>query len=319
MNQCKIEKSFASENDMEKISKYTRRELSADELYIFNVTLCSNDIDRDYEKFSVDALNEMASLFIGKTGIFDHSMKSSDQKARIFDTYVEKQEGEVTADGEALYCLRARAYMLKNDENKFLIDEIDAGIKKEVSVSCSMGKSVCSVCGNNTHSGECSHIKGRVYNGRQCYYILSDAKDAYEFSFVAVPAQRDAGITKAFELKNKNADEIVKTIGACDTDVTLSKSQLVKLNAYIDDLKERASLGETYKEQLSKEVTKLFAQKFPNMDRKLLSSVVSVMTAKELLGFKQGVTDKNAPLPKPQLLAKNNKNNNNENYSQFKI
>lgn len=318
MNQCKLEKSFADERDMEKISRYTRRELSADELYIFNVTLCNNDIDRDFEKFSVDALEEMAQLFVGKTGIFDHSMKSSDQKARIFDTCVEKQEGEKTADGEDLYCLRARAYMLKNDENRLLIDEIDAGIKKEVSVSCRMGKSVCSICKKDAHSGECSHIKGRAYNGEQCFHILSDAKDAYEFSFVAVPAQREAGITKAFALKNKSADEIVKTISACDTDVVLSKSQVTKLNAYIDDLKEQASLGTAYKQQLAKDVTKLFAMTFPNMDRKLFSSVVSVMTAKELLGFKQGMTEKSTPSPQPQILAKNTIKNK-ENYSQFKI
>lgn len=318
MNQCKIEKSFADENDMKKISQYTRRELSADELYIFNVVLCNNDIDRDFEKFTVDSLNDMSALFIGKTGIFDHSMKSSDQKARIFDTYVEKQDGVKTADGEDLYCLKARAYMLKNDENKLLIDEIDAGIKKEVSVSCSMGKSVCSICGCDTHSGECSHVRGRVYDGRQCYHILSQAKDAYEFSFVAVPAQRGAQITKSFELKNKNADELVKTIKSCDTDITLSKSQLVKLSSYIDELKERASLGETYKEQLSKDVTKLFALNFPDMDRKLFSSVVSVMTAKELLGFKKGMAQKKTVSPEPQLLAKNIKKNN-ENNSQFKI
>lgn len=317
MNQCKIEKSFADESDMEKISKYTRRQLSAEELYIFNVTLCNNDVDRDFEKFSVDTLNEMADLFIGKTGIFDHSMKSSDQKARIFDTYVEKQEGEKTADGEELYCLRARAYMLKNDENKLLIDEIDAGIKKEVSVSCSMGKSVCSVCGGDVHSGACSHIKGRVYNGKQCFHILSDAKDAYEFSFVAVPAQRDAGITKAFDVKNKDSAEIVKTIGACDTDITLSKSQLVSLNAYIGDLQEKALLGEEYKKQLSEDVIKLFALNFPDMDRKLFSSVVSVMTFKELRAFKHGLSDK-VPSPQPQLLTRNNKKNS-ENNSQFKI
>ena len=318
MNPYKIEKGFADEKDMEKISRYARRELTADELYIFNVTLCSNEVDRDFEKFSVEALHELAELFIGKTGIFDHSMKSSDQKARIFDTCVEQQKGEKTADGEDLYCLRARAYMLKNDENRLLIDEIDAGIKKEVSVSCRMGKSVCSVCGKDVHSSECAHIRGREYAGKPCFHILSDAKDAYEFSFVAVPAQREAGITKAFALKSKNGDEIVKTITACDTDVTLTKAQVSKLGTYIDELKAEASLGTVYKQELAKEVTKLFAAAFPDMDRKLFTSVVSVMTAKELLGFKQGMAKKSVPAPQPQLLAAN-KTKHKENYSQFKI
>lgn len=43
-------------------------------------------------------------------------MKSSDQKARIFDTYIEKQDGRFTVDGEPLCCLKAKAYMLNNEK-----------------------------------------------------------------------------------------------------------------------------------------------------------------------------------------------------------
>lgn len=65
-------------------------------------------------------------------------MKSSDQKARVFETWIEKGN-TTTADGEPYYMLKAKAYMLKNEENKGFIDELDAGIKKEVSV-CSSKK-----------------------------------------------------------------------------------------------------------------------------------------------------------------------------------
>ena len=85
-----IQKSTVTEDDMKKISAFTRREMSADEVYTFNVDLCNNDVDRDFEKFSVKTLNQLAKLFVGKTGIFDHSMKANDQKARVYDAYVEK-------------------------------------------------------------------------------------------------------------------------------------------------------------------------------------------------------------------------------------
>lgn len=126
-----VEKSVSlCDEDYEKIRRYTQKDFDRDELFVFNVNLCSNDIDRDYEKFSLSALNEMKSLFEGKTGIFDHSMKSSDQIARIFDTRVEKQEGCKTADGEDLYFLKAKAYMVKSDDNAGIIRDIEAGIKK---------------------------------------------------------------------------------------------------------------------------------------------------------------------------------------------
>lgn len=317
MNQCLIQKSSLGSNDMKLINQFSRRELSENEVYTFNVTLCNNDIDRDYEKFSVESLHEMAKLFVGKTGIADHSMKSSDQKARIYDTYVEKQEGVMTADGEPLYCLKAKAYMLNNDENKNLIAEIDAGIKKEVSVSCSMEKAVCSICGADKRSERCGHILGRKYNGKLCFSVLSGAGDAYEFSFVAVPAQKGAGVTKAFNIKEDfDTNDILKSINNVDNDVTLSKSQAKELASYINSLKEEASLGEEYKKQLSKEVVGLFTKAFPNMDSELFASITSVMTTKELLGFKNGMN--NSSTPKPQLApaVKSNKQNNN---SQFKI
>lgn len=206
MNNAIVQKSVASSDDLAKINQYSRKELTADDVYVFTVTLCDNDIDRDYEKFSLSALQQMAELFVGKTGISDHSMRSSDQKARIFETWVEKQDGRFTQDGEQLYSLRAKAYMLNNESNKALIDDIDAGIKKEVSVSCSMSSAKCSICGTDKRKARCEHMNGRRYENKIAFTVLDDATDAYEFSFVAVPAQRNAGVTKSF------VDNVSKTI-----------------------------------------------------------------------------------------------------------
>ncbi len=314
-----VQKSVATAEDMHKISSFARRELSPDEVYIFSVNLCNNDIDRDYERFTVEALEQLAPMFVGKTGISDHSMRSADQRARVFDTYVEKQEGRLTSDGEPLYCLKARAYMLNNDANRALIDEIDAGIKKEVSVSCSMGSAVCSICGTDRRKQSCKHTKGKTYGGKLCHTVLSDAGDAYEFSFVAVPAQREAGVTKSFRFKEgADMNDIIKSIDDCDSDLMFTKSQARELSAYIDDLRRDAELGEEYKKQLAKEVIGLFSNAFPAMDKKLFASVTSVMTANELLGFRNGM--KNAHGKKsitPQLLS--DRATNAGDYSQFKI
>ncbi|MBQ7202864.1 MAG: hypothetical protein IJS03_02470 [Eubacterium sp.] len=306
--------------DIEKINAYSRKKLSEDEVYIFTVSLCNNDIDRDYEKFSVASLKALAPMFIGKTGIFDHSMKSADQKARIFDTYIVKEEGKKTADGEDFYVLKARAYMLKSKENKALIDEIEAGIKKEVSVSCSMGKSVCSVCKKDKRKQSCPHKSGKMYDGELAFSVLEEPFDAYEFSFVAVPAQREAGVTKSFK-KEKEPDmqEIIKTIKACDGEVTLSKSQSEQITALIDKLTEEAELGERYKKELSKEVAKLLAIKLPDVDSELFNSIVSVMTVKELIGFKDGLKKGMKPEGLTPQLAQAEKEIKTNDYSQFRI
>ena len=84
-----VEKSFApAPADLEAIGAFTRRAFAPEELYVFSVVLCNNDVDRDHEKFTRRALEELGALFVGKTGIFDHSMKSGDQAARIYATAV---------------------------------------------------------------------------------------------------------------------------------------------------------------------------------------------------------------------------------------
>ena len=195
-------------NDLKKINELTRREFGEEELYTFPVTLCDNEIDRDGEAFSNAALEQMQKLFVGKTGIFDHDPKGNNQTARIYDTEVITEGEKLTSYGEPYKYLRGKAYTVRTDENKSLIAEIDAGIKKEVSVACSAAKRVCSVCGSEISEGGCEHIKGRVYDGKSCYHILDDITDAYEWSFVAVPAQINAGVTKKYEPeKEENALE----------------------------------------------------------------------------------------------------------------
>ena len=318
MTQSIILKSVATNEDLAKIQQFSRRELLPEEIYVFNVDLCNNDVDRDYEKFSVETLKQMAELFVGKTGIFDHSMKSADQTARIFDAFVEKVNGKKTADGEDFYSLKAKAYMLNNEQNRSLIDSIDAGIKKEVSVSCSVDKAYCSICSTDRKRAACEHRKGRMYGDRLCFNILTDATDAYEFSFVAVPAQREAGVTKSFSLKEEaEMQDIVKMISQGD-ELTLSKSQTSELYSYIEGLKQEAELGEAYKKKLIKQVVELFKSAFPKMEEALVVSVASVMTSKELLGFCDGMKKSlNESKIKPQLAVKAETKMND--YSDFKI
>lgn len=196
---------------LEKINALTRRTFKAEELYTFPVILCHNDIDRDGERFSDAALDEMAALFIGKTGIFDHDPTAANQSARIYDTEVLTDAAKTTAWGGTYRCLKGYAYMVKTDANAALITEIDAGIKKEVSVSCSVSRKTCSVCGKNIQDGTCGHRHGRVYGQRICHTVLDGITDAYEWSFVAVPAQVGAGVTKQYNT-HKGGDHMEEFI-----------------------------------------------------------------------------------------------------------
>lgn len=215
-----------NENDLALINKYSLRPLTKEEVFVFSVILCDNDIDRDNERFSEHSLKALEKLFIGKTGILNHSMQSEDQSARAYRTQLLKDSTKKTADGLEYVYLKAWCYTVRSDKNDSLIRDIESGIKKEVSISCSAHKRVCSVCGE-TH---CSHIPGREYGGKICFKTIEDITDAYEWSFVAVPAQKNAGVTKSAGVckKEKTMENILKSIRN-EKRVTLEESELKKL------------------------------------------------------------------------------------------
>ena len=234
--------------EMELVNRYARRQLSPDEVYLFTVALCDNDIDRDYERFTVEALFELEKLFVGKTGIIDHDPTAKNQKARIISCKVESVDGCKTANGDQLFRLTARAYIRRTQGNAELIEAIESGIVKEVSVGCSIGQTICSICRNEIHSPLCSHRKGKVYDGELCFGELIQPKDAYEFSFVAVPAQRAAGVIKGY--KEKSMKEICQSLTS-DHDVTLTKSEAAQLKAYVERLENESACAKAYRDELA--------------------------------------------------------------------
>lgn len=197
---------------IDKINAFAVEPLKAEQVYCFKVRLCDNDIDRDHERFSKKALEKLAKLYMGKTGIFDHDPKGAKQSARIFAAEVITHSDRKTAAGEPYAELMANAYMVRTDDNKSLIAEISGGIKKEVSVGCAVSKRICSICGRDAAKHPCNHIKGKRYGEKLCFYTLDEPTDAYEWSFVAVPAQRSAGVTKRYAEGSANADERLEEI-----------------------------------------------------------------------------------------------------------
>ena len=73
----------AAAPDMEQIGRYTRRAYSPEEVYTFSLVLCDNEVDRDFERFSREALEGLRELFLGKTVLLDHQRSAASQTARI--------------------------------------------------------------------------------------------------------------------------------------------------------------------------------------------------------------------------------------------
>ena len=217
---------------LEKINALAKARLNGEQVYVFSLRLCDDQMDRDFERFDTQALPELARMFLGKTGIVDHQWSTEKQVARIFET-------QVVQDGSVSY-IKAWAYIRRGGANEETIADIEAGIKKEVSVGCAMGQAVCSICGGEY--GTCGHGKGQSYDGQVCCAILRQPVDAYEFSFVAVPAQREAGVLKAMGAGQRRLKELAEQFGA--------QGEYQALN-------QQAALGQRYRKELEDSVVRL--------------------------------------------------------------
>ncbi len=287
------------EEALELVAYYTRNPPVKDDIYTFTVILCDNEIDRDGERFSVDSLNILCKMFLGVTGIFDHSMKSSDQTARIYKTQVVTDENKVTVAGEKYVYLKAWCYMLRTEKNMELIREIDGGIKKEVSISCSCGDRICSVCGKSFMHSECSHTPGVEYGGKMCHAVLTEPKDAYEWSFVAVPAQRNAGVSKSvkskknsFRVTSLEPEEIIKSAANANGDIVLSSDQIKAFGCYINGLKADADTGKNARIKAEKEIVALAAFTLPDADTHILRDILKKLDSSEILMLHKAFGDR---------------------------
>ena len=258
---------------LEAINALAKTRLNGEQVYVFSLRLCDDRIDRDGERFDTGALPGLAKLFLGKTGILDHRWSTENQVARIFETQVVKEKDESY--------IRAWAYIRRGGKNDELIADIEAGIKKEVSVGCAMAQAVCSICGSEY--GTCGHVKGEHYDGQICAVILKEPVDAYEFSFVAVPAQREAGVMKgmgaAVSLKELAAEH-----GAQAEYRTLTKE---------------AELGRRYRKDLEDCVVRLGLALELGVSEPVLRSLTQTAGAEELLALKealQGRLDESLPM-----------------------
>ena len=283
----------ATAEELELINTYTRRTLTAGEVYVFTVVLCDNDVDRDGERFTVESLFALEKLFVGKTGIFDHDPSAKNQTARIISCKVENVASRTTATGDEYFCLKARAYLPRTEGNSELIAALDSGIVKEVSVGCAVGKILCSVCGEDI--GMCPHRKGETYGGKLCCGELTEPYDAYEWSFVAVPAQKNAGVTKTAYGKEIDMDGIMKKLSRGQS-ATFSDRDCKKLLEYIDSLKQSAKDGVYYRDSLTSEVLRLSAAVQPGISRETMESVTKGMTVAQLKEFKTAFEKQRAEL-----------------------
>ena len=132
-------------------------------------------------------------------------------------------------------------------------------------MGCAVEQVVCSICGQELDA--CPHEKGEEYDGQLCCGVLTGASDVYEWSFVAVPAQRKAGVIKSAGRR----------------------------------LEDEARLGRKYLKALRAEMVRLAAITEPQAGHALLEKVSAKLDEEELLGLIKLYREKAGALTAPRV------------------
>lgn len=232
-----------TDSDIEKINAYTLAPVNSEDVFIFKATIADNEgDDRNCMPFNMAALEDLKNLYPGTTMLKDHDRAADNQIARVFDCEIVTHPNKMTEFGEVYAELIAKMYMIRTDSNKDLIAEIVGGIKKEVSTSTMPKKMVCNICGADNMQDYCKHWPGEEYDGKTCKMILDGAVEAYELSFVAVPAQPRAGTHKAEagpdvdHLEDKTAEEADKKNSISDSETLALRVKVAESFLFVSEV-----------------------------------------------------------------------------------
>ena len=178
------------EEELAKINSMSNVDISRDQVYVFEFVGADTVVDRGYEKFHPEALQDMAEFSVDKPLQLDHRHETSFTKGKIFDASVKNKT------------FRPKAYIKDSADNELLIGNIMMGITNKVSVGFGIGLTdyMCNSCGQPMVSKSCMHRPGSMdEKGAMCTATIKRVKDFYELSVVPVPMQPAAGIRRDFE------------------------------------------------------------------------------------------------------------------------
>ena len=100
---------------------------------------------------------------------------------------------------------------------------------------------ICSICGTDNAKSYCRHFPGKSYQKEkgveQCVFTLASVSDAYEFSLVAVPAQKAAGVRKCYTGEPLEATEAEPVAEKTEDKDTLTRVRLMETKAKNNTIK----------------------------------------------------------------------------------
>jgi len=208
------------------INKWSRRDLKLEDVRVYGMNGANDVIDYYDSRFTTRGLKEVAKAWPGSVMARGHAMQGA-PLARVFeaDVMLHESAGEERSKPRELrdvakaswarglfYFSRSMSYAAD------LAEAIETGLEREVSLHWQFTRALCSECGNDVRSQDCTHVPGEEYDGRRAWYEMDGVTEVIETSFVLKGGQRGTSLFGGDSLEQAASFEFGRAIREVKTD-----------------------------------------------------------------------------------------------------
>jgi hypothetical protein len=267
----------ADEGDLALIRQQAlKKDLTKDDIYVRAMYLCNDLVDYYYTRFDSGDLDAICEMIIGQSVLIGHK-KEEAPLARFYKAEkVTRKDKEFLNDetGKQVEWVKAYFYWAKGTSDaEDIRAKIDTGTWKEVSISWTYTKAICSICqkdmmdmsalfAEGSSEEPCKHRLGKVYEGKLCYATIRDIKKVLEGSVVFKGGQKfteftyvrghESGATdterstveflkhRTYIPENLSMEEVLSRLEACDAKSPVFYNKSVK--AFVCSTDDRAEV-----------------------------------------------------------------------------
>ncbi len=169
----------AGDATMAAINALALKALTPDDVAVFSLDICNDQIDKHHSRFPHDELTRINAMIPGRPFMERHDLRGTLPRGTFFRSQLASHDGMLS--------VRPDVFMLRTEENKDFIANIEGGVYRETSIGIAFMRPECSICGKDIR--ECRHIPGRDYDGAMCHYVMHDVREVIEGSIVPAGSQ----------------------------------------------------------------------------------------------------------------------------------
>lgn len=169
----------ADDTTLAAVNRFALRPLTREDIAIFTLDLCHNQVDKHFSRFPEEELEKIAAMVPGRPLMERHDLRGALPRGTFFRARVHREGDRLS--------VRPEVYVLRTAANEDFIRSIEGGVYRETSIGFSFARPECSVCGADIRG--CPHTPGEQYDGAVCHYLLREVLEVIEGSVVAAGSQ----------------------------------------------------------------------------------------------------------------------------------